>query len=158
MLYASFNIFFRSVIYCYAMFSLVRGTLGPMQTLVGRSIYAIKGTAGLVESCFQIWRGSSVSSLSKTVFSRTVRLKVNGKSENLLGNHFVWARYQHTKSEIDRGPAYRFMNDTEKIKLEYLRERATLSKSLTPELEEQIVQGKRGKKYLLHQVKIFFCP
>lgn len=93
-----------------------------------------------------------MSSLSKTVFSRTVRLKVNGKSENLLGNHFVWARYQHTKSEIDRGPAYRFMNDTEKIKLEYLRERATLSKSLTPELEEQIVQGKRGKKYLLHQV------
>ena len=140
------------------MFSLVRGTLGPMQTLVGRSIYAIKGTAGLVESCFQIWRGASVSSLSKTVFSRTVRLKVNSKNENLLGNHFVWARYQHTKSEIDRGPAYRFMNDTEKIKLEYLRERATLSKSLTPELEEQIVQGKRGKKYLLHQVKIFFCP
>ena len=129
-----------------------------MQTLVGRSIYAIKGTAGLVESCFQIWRGASVSSLSKTVFSRTVRLKVNGKSENLLGNHFVWARYQHAKSETDRGPAYRFMNDTEKIKLEYLRERATLSKSLTPELEEQIVQGKRGKKYLLHQVKIFFCP
>ena len=99
-----------------------------------------------------------MSSLSKTVISRTVGLKVNGKSENLLGNHFVWVRYQHAKSEIDRGPAYRFMNDTEKIKLEYLRERATLSKSLTSELEEQIVQGKRGKKYLLHQVKIFFCP
>ena len=91
-------------------------------------------------------------SLPQNVSSRTVKLEVNKKNES---NHYIGARYQHT--EVDRGPAYRYMNDTEKMKLEYLREKATLSKSLTPELEKEIVQGKRGKKYLLHQVE-FLLP
>merc|ERR1719430_2073008 len=112
----------------------------------------MKAVVGLVKNFSQIKRGLGVSSPSQNVFSRTVKLEVNKKSPSWFNHSYVATRWQHTNSEVDRGPEYRFMNETEKLKLEYLREKATLSKSLTPELEEEIVQGKRGKKYLLHQV------
>lgn len=130
-----------------------------MQTLVEGRCYEMKAVAGFVKNFSQIRRGLSVLSPSQNAFSRTVKLGVNKKSKNWLSNSFAVTRQQHTNSEVERtGPAYRFMNETEKLKLEYLRERATLSKSLTPEVEEEIVQGKRGKKYLLHQVKIALLP
>ena len=126
-----------------------------MQTLVKGKCYEMKAVVGLVKNFSQIKRGLGVSSPSQNVFSRTVKLEVNKKSTSWFNHSYVATRWQHTNSEVDRGPEYRFMNETEKLKLEYLREKATLSKSLTPELEEEIVQGKRGKKYLLHQVKNF---
>ena len=126
-----------------------------MQTLVKGKCYQMKAVVGLVKNFSQIRRGLSVLTPSQNVFSRTVKLEVNKKSNSWFSNSFAVTRQQHTNSEVDRGgPAYRFMNETEKLKLEYLRERATLSKSLTPEMEEEIVQGKSGRKYLLHQVKI----
>ena len=81
---------------------------------------------------------------------------MKNKKQHNLNDYFIWARCQHTQVDADMGPAYRHLSDSEKLKLEYMREKATLGKSLTPELEEQIVEGKRGKKYLLHQVHYFF--
>ena len=133
------------------MFLQAGGSLGTIQTLVKGSHFELKALARLVNNVkdfSQIRRHLGVLSLPQNVSSRTVKLEVNKKNES---NHYIGARYQHT--EVDRGPAYRYMNDTEKMKLEYLREKATLSKSLTPEMEHEIVQGKRGKKYLLQQVK-----
>ena len=126
-----------------------------MQTLVKGKCYQMKAVVGLVKNFSQIKRGLGVLSPTQNVFSTMVKLEVNKKSTSWLKHNVVATRQQHTNSEVDRGPEYRFLNETEKLKLEYLREKATLSKSLTPELEEEIVQGKRGKKYLLHQVKIF---
>ena len=126
-----------------------------MQTLVKGKCHEMKAVEGFVKNFSQIKRGLGVLSSSQNVFSRTVKLEVNKKSTSWLNHNVVATRQQHTNSEVDRGPEYRFLNETEKLKLEYLREKATLSKSLTPELEEEIVQGKRGKKYLLHQVKNF---
>ena len=133
------------------MFLQAGGSLGTIQTLVKGSHFELKALARLVNNVkdfSQIRRHLGVLSLPQNVSSRTVKLEVNKKNES---NHYIGARYQHT--EVDRGPAYRYMNDTEKMKLEYLREKATLSKSLTPEMEDEIVQGKRGKKYLLQQVE-----
>ena len=133
------------------MFLQAGGSLGTIQTLVKGSHFELKALARLVNNVkgfSEIRRHMGVLSLPQNVSSRTVKLEVNKKNES---NHYIGARYQHT--EVDRGPAYRYMNDTEKMKLEYLREKATLSKSLTPEMEDEIVQGKRGKKYLLQQVE-----
>ena len=118
-----------------------------MQTLVYYEMKALSRLFNNVRTFPQIRRGVGVLSPSQT---GTVKLEL--KNESLSSNQYVRARYQHT--DIDRGPGYRFMNDTEKLKLDYLRENATLSKSLTPELEDEIVQGKRGKKYLMHQVEL----
>ena len=118
-----------------------------MQTLIYYEMKAVSRLFNNLGNFSQIRRGVGVLSQSQT---GTVKLEL--KYGSLSSNHYVGARYQHT--EIDRGPGYRFMNDTEKLKLDYLRENATLSKSLTPELEDEIVQGKRGKKYLLHQVEL----
>lgn len=122
--------------------------MGTMQTLVYYEVKAVARLLNNVKNFSQTRRGVGVLSPSQNVSSRTVKLEL--KNESLSSNRYIGARYQHT--EIDRGPAYRFINDTEKLKLDYLRENATLSKSLTPELEDEIVHGKRGKKYLLHQV------
>ena len=118
-----------------------------MQTLVYYEMKAVSRLFNNLGNFSQIRRGVGVLSPSQT---GTVKLEL--KNESLSSNQYVRARYQHT--DIDRGPGYRFMNDTEKLKLDYLRENATLSKSLTPELEGEIVQGKRGKKYLMHQVEL----
>ena len=118
-----------------------------MQTLIYYEMKAVSRLFNNPRNFSQIRRGVGVLSPSQT---GTVKLEL--KYESLSSNHYVGVRYQHT--EIDRGPGYRFMNDTEKLKLDYLRENATLSKSLTPELEGEIVQGKRGKKYLMHQVEL----
>ena len=112
-----------------------------MQTLVYYEMKAVSRLFNNLKNFPQIRRGVGVLSPSQT---GTVKLEL--KNESLSSNQYVRARYQHT--------GYRFMNDTEKLKLDYLRENATLSKSLTPELEDEIVQGKRGKKYLMHQVEL----
>ena len=133
------------------MFLQAGGSLGTIQTLVKGSHFELRALARLVNNVkgfSETRRHLGVLSLPQNVSSRTVKLEVNKKNES---NHYIGVRYQHT--EVDRGPAYRHMNDTEKMKLEYLREKATLSKSLTPEMEDEIVQGKRGKKYLLQQVE-----
>ena len=141
--------FFRAVIYCF-MFLRSGGPLGRMQTLVFYEMRAVARLLHNVKNFSQIRRGVAVLSPSQNVSSRTVKLEL--KNESLSSNRYMGARYQHT--EVDRGPGYRFMNETEKLKLDYLIENATLSKSLTPELEDEIAQGKRGKKYLLHQVEL----
>ena len=132
------------------MFLRAGGSFGTMQTLVHKEMKTVAGLFNNVKNISQTSRGVGVLSSSQNVFSRTVKLEL--KDESLSVNRYTTERYQHT--EIDRGPAFRFLNDTEKLKLDYLRENATLSKSLTPELENEIVHGKRGKKYLLHQVEL----
>ena len=118
-----------------------------MQTLV--EMKAVAHLHSNVRNFSQIRRGARVMSPSQNVSPGTVKLEV--RNENLSSNCYIATRCQHTDVE-DRIPEYRFMNDTDKMQLDYMRENATLSQSLTPELEKEIVQGKRGKKYLLHQV------
>jgi len=126
--------------------------IGGFNRAVGVIRHDIRTSAGLLENLKQTRRRMCVLSPGQPSFSKTVNLVMKHKKQHKLNGHFVWARCQHTQADADMGPAYRHLSDSEKLKLEYMREKATLGKSLTHELEEQIVEGKRGKKYLLHQV------
>ena len=148
-------------IYLHWFFSELRHTemfpqIGGFNRAVGVIRHDIRTSAGLLENLKQTRRRMCVLSPGQPSFSKTVNLVMKNKKQHKLNGHFVWARCQHTQVDADMGPAYRHLSDSEKLKLEYMREKATLGKSLTPELEEQIVEGKRGKKYLLHQVQLFF--
>ena len=97
--------------------------IGGFNRAVGVIRHDIRTTAGILENLKQTRRRMCVLSPAQPSFSKTVNLVMKNKKQHKLNGHFVWARCQHTQVDADMGPAYRHLSDSEKLKLEYMREK-----------------------------------